>query len=262
MNLFAIAAENIASLETRLTECLAGMEPDSAQAVQRFAQWVEEYARIAVNMRIPVLVELLEGRPHHNIYEWAQEMSPLAGKTVDELLGERLGPFYDRRLAFDDAFDDGRRFRYGALNGGGTGLDSYGAWCVVLRSKPEQAACWQGDSLASDVNHIARCAIAYSHRHSLVAAERAGSAATSVAGRWPALILSGKAYFEVVFLDPIDLAAIDAVRVAHSTYQELWNLAFDAFGKKQGEAERALVSDFVRIFKAGKQGTIHLEVLP
>lgn len=262
MDLFAIATTNTAALETRLNECLEKLEQSSVLAVQGFAQWVEEHARVAINVRIPVLVELLEGRPHRNIYEWAEDMARLSGKTTDELLRERLGPFYDRRLAFDDSFKLGRRFRYGALNGGGAGLDSYGAWCVVLAGQEfQQAACWQGDSLDSDAQSIAGRAVAYSHRHRLVAAEQSERAATSDSGLWPMLLLDGKEYFEVVFVEPVTLATIGAVRVAHGTYRTLWDLAFNAFGTKQSEAERALVSDFVCVLKAEQQGRIHLEVL-
>ncbi|MBF0531313.1 MAG: hypothetical protein HQK55_18995, partial [Deltaproteobacteria bacterium] len=139
------------------------------------------------------------------------------------ILEEKLGKYYDRRLAFDNAFEDGTRFRYGALNAGGVGLSLFGDFCMVLnRSFMESlndAVYLPDDSLVCcfnelhqfDVDAVRRKVCPHTHRH---------------------------------YLD------------------ELFNLAFERRGRQLSEADSALMLHFVQILKATRKRSIPLEVLP
>ena len=84
-------------------------------------------------MRPSVLTGLIAGGRHQNVYEWADEQSRLSSRPIMEILQEKLGAYFRRRIHFDDTFDQGRQFRYGALNIGGLGPYRYGQFCTVLR---------------------------------------------------------------------------------------------------------------------------------
>ena len=73
-------------------------------------------------MKLFVIGDLLNGRAYQNKHEWAHEQVGHSGRTPDEILRENLGSYYEKRIAFDNAFNDGVRFRYGALNAGNLGL--------------------------------------------------------------------------------------------------------------------------------------------
>jgi hypothetical protein len=118
---------------------------------KQFAAWVEAEALISINVKLFVIVELLNGGRYQNTFEWAQEQAVLSGRSVDDALRERLHKFYDKRVTFDRAFNNGEQFRYGALNGGGVGLPEYDPYCVVLTRTFQRSltdiAWLPGDSL-------------------------------------------------------------------------------------------------------------------
>lgn len=114
LNLFTLAKANAARVQSVFDALISNLPDRQAAIVREFAHWVESAAIVSINVKLLVVVELLAGRNYRNIYEWAEEMASLCGRTRQEILRERLGSFYDRRVAFDSAFERGAEFRYGA----------------------------------------------------------------------------------------------------------------------------------------------------
>lgn len=269
-DLFAMAVANSAAIEKDFENLAAGGSVLDASALRSFARWVEANALISINVQLFVLAELLNGRNLQNIHEWADEQGRISGRRAEEALREKLGDFYDRRLAFDDAFIGGRAFRYGAMNARNVGLPKYAPYCMVLTrtfiNGIPGIAYWPGDSLKAyftadgslDLDSLSRRISAHTHRHLMVAMERAVDASVAEDADWPKLVV-GDNYFEAAFVGAVSLGDVQCVRMLTAERDRLWDLAFSNFGKKLRDAERALVNDFVQLQRAIKEGRIQLE---
>ena len=67
--------------------------------------------------------------------------------------------------------------------------------------------------------------------------------------------------FEVVFVGDVSLNTVQCVRGLKSEYDRMWDMAFASFGRKLGDAERALVHDFVQMRRGVVDGKIQVEVV-
>lgn len=273
LDLFAIARANAGAVHAAFEAAVAGLPEAEAAAVREFAAWVEAEGLISINDHLCIVVELLTRGRYQNTYEWAKDQASLTGQAVEDILRRRLGGFYDRRVAFDNTFKDGETFRYGALNAGGAGLPKYGSYCLVLarafQNALPQIAYLPGDSLTVcfsadgqlDQAAVERCATPHAHRHEMVALHRAGEAPVTPKAEWPKLVLGAGRYFEAVFVGEVTLQALNCVRVPRSEYDRKWDRTFASFGKKCGDAERALMHDFRRLLLARRDNEVELEIV-
>jgi len=273
LDLFAIARGNANAVQTAFDSVIAAMPPEHAALVREFAAWVEAEALISINVKLFVVVEFLNGGRHQNTHEWAREQSRLSGRSAEDALRERLQKFHDKRVAFDRAFEGGERFRYGALNAGGAGLPEYAPYCIVLtrvfQTSLSDVAYLPGDSLeicvaadgSFDVSVVESRVAPQTHRHLLVAKERASEVPPTDKPDWAGLVASRRRYFEVVFVGEVCLNTVKCVRVLKTEYDRMWDMAFASFGGKLGDAERALVHDFVQMRRGVVDGKIQVEVM-
>lgn len=276
LNLFSIAANNANDVYTVFNTAIKNLSDQESINVTEFAAWVESETLISINLRLCVIAELLCGNPYKNIHEWAQQQAMLSGRAKDEILRERLKGYYEKRLAFDCAFEDGEQFRYGALNAKSMGLFAYGAYCVVLTSNFQisltQSAYLSDDSLEKcfaksntfDHNALVQNAAPYSYRHWLAANKRMTEISQAPKDAWPELLISSdcKQYVEVIFTGEIKSDALQCIRMSQKEYELMWALAFANFGISQSEAERAWVQDFNQLLMAQRDGKIQLEIMP
>lgn len=229
LDLFAIARDNANAIQSAFESAITGFSSKQATFLRNFASWVKEEGSISINVKLLVVVELIVGGRYQNTHEWAEEQSRLSGRPAEDILRERLQRFYEQRMAFDRAFRDGERFRYGALNAGGAGLREYDPYCAVLRdtfsASLTDVAYLPGDSLkicfaadgSLDCGAAERYAAPHSHRHILVANERAKEVSTTGRKEWHKLVTSPNRYFEVIFLGEVTLNSIDSVRMLKAT---------------------------------------------
>lgn len=273
LDLFAIARGNANAVHAAFESVIAGMPPERAALVRDFATWVEAEALISINVKLFVIVEFLNGGRYQNIYEWAQEQSRLSGRPAEDALRERLHEHYEKRTAFDRAFVNGERFRYGALNGGSAGLPEYDPYCVVLTRNSETSlgdiACLPGDSLkiclgadgSFDPTAVQSRTAPHTHRHLMAARERANEVSLADKHEWPRLVASPGRYFEVVFIGDVSLNTIECIRVPKTEHDRMRDMAFASFGRKLCDAERALVHDFVQMCRGVVDGRMQVEVV-
>ena len=212
LDLFAIARANADAVQAAFESVVASMRPEQAALVQEFAAWIEAETSIAINVKLFVIVEFLNGGRYQNTYEWAREQSRLSGRSAEDALRERLHKFYEKRVTFDRAFKDGEKFRYGALNGGRAWLPEYAPYCVVLSRNSmtslSDIAYLPGDSLkicfkadgAFNTTVIESRTAPHTHRHLMAANERATDIPLANKPDWPELVASSDRYFEVVFI--------------------------------------------------------------
>jgi hypothetical protein len=269
LDLFATAEGNRAALEARYSALRAGKEPGSASQLDAFADYVGRHGLVSINMRPWVLSNLLVEDAYQNMYEFASEQSAVSGRDADEVLREKLGSLYGKRLAFDGAFVDGRRFRYGALNLGGTGMTCYGQFCVVLKPlfhAGHAMAYLVGDSLRTCLDSagaliravVEQQTAPHSHRQFLAALKHANDLPSRSESDWPALVCCNSEFIEVIFLREVKTDSIGEVRIGQPEYQTLWDLAFADFARELGAGESALANDFVQILRAAERRGINI----
>jgi len=273
-NLFRIAQTNAASLEEQLKEVQANMDPQAAQKLADFLSWFLAEARISINLPAAVLATFSRGGVYLNIHAWASEQETLSGRGAVECLRERLGTYFDRRLAFDTAFENGEKFVYAAVNAGGPGLSSrFDTFCVVLAPNgscsPETAAYLPGDSLdccfdesgAFSLELVSRMICPHPHCHCLAAVKLGQRATLTPRQSWPSVVLSDTDYIEVVLASAPGFNEVAEIRVHRRIYDDLWNLAFANFARKLSDAEKALVLDFTYLVAESREGKFRLEVV-
>lgn len=273
IDLFAVARGNAHAVQEAFDSAAASMPTDQAALLREFAAWIEAEALVSINVKLFVIVEFLNGGRYQNTYEWAQEQARLSGRCAEDIMRERLHKFYDKRVAFDRAFNSGEQFRYGALNGGGAGLPEYDPYCAVLtrdfQTSLTHIAWLPGDSLkicfaaddSLDTTVVESRTAPDTHRHLLAATERASEVPPADKRDWAGLVASPGRYFEAVFLGDVSLNTVKCVRVLKTEYDRMWDMAFASFGRKLGDAERALVHDFVQMRRGVVDGKIQVEVV-
>ena len=269
IDLFALANARISHLEKSFE---ASVQSSADIPLLEFAQWALENSSISINAHLPVISELLNGRQYQNIYDWASEQEHLSGRMEEDILRERLGCWFERRVEFDAYLLNGRLLRYGAMNAGTIGLRQYAPYCVVLtrafQDGLSEVAYWGGDSLEIcfsvdgifDDQVITQRIAPHSHRHFMVAVERSAEV-TNDQWTWPKIVASDDHYFEAAFVGEVLLKSLECVRVLGSEYDRLSNLAFENFGRKLDVAERAHVQDFIQLRRAVVDGKIKVEVI-
>jgi len=205
------------------------------------------------------------------MYEWAEEQALLCSRPVEEILREKLGRFFNRRINFDRTFEDGRRFRYGVLNIGGVGADHYGIFCAVLNSDfvgPDTLIAYlMRDSLTTympteakiNITTLRQEVATHSHRHYLAALKHAGELATSNRSDWARMVCCDDRYSEAIFVKDVDLPSIAAVRVKEAEYTRLFALAFNEYTQHHDDATHSLKANFIRILRAEQEGHFPVE---
>lgn len=274
LNLFRIASENGKPLDDQLSTAFLQCETDVQTTLKQFMDWLFHEGHVSLNLQPFILACFIQTGTYQNIYEWALEQETLSGRSRDECLRERLGDFYDRRIAFDGAFEDGEHFRYGALNVKSPGFTSkFGKFCAVLKREfvdSVDMAYLPEDSLTTYLNELGEMDLSaftsavapHSHRHVLAVIKHFDTIPDTPETSWPTLILSDDTYIEAIFTERFSQEDVHEVRIRQEDYTELWDLAFSDFGKKLSIAEKALVVDFIAILKASHDGLFfHLEVL-
>lgn len=274
LNLFQIARENAKDIEKQLSTSLSRCDNNAQATINEFTEWLLDKASVSINRAPSILAHFIQNNTYYNIYEWATDQEYLSGRPREECLRERLGNYYDRRMSFDGAFQDGEQFRYGALNAGGPGLvTKFDTFCIVFDRKfldKIELAYLKEDSLFAcinaqgevDLSKVCNIVAPHSHRHVLAAIKHFDMIPTTSDKEWARLILNDNIYIEAIFTERFSKENINKIRVLKNNYDDLWDLAFSDFGKKLTEAEKALVSDFTTIVKGDKQGLFVLEVLP
>lgn len=273
LNLFQIARENAKGLEKQLADAISRCDNNAQVTINEFTKWLFDKASVSINLPPYILAHFIQNGTYYNIYEWSREQEDLSGRPREACLREKLGTYYDRRMLFDGAFQNGEQFRYGALNAGGPGLvTKFGMFCIVLdkdfldRIEP---AYLKDDSLfvcfiargEVDLSKVGSIVAPHSHRHVLAAIKHFDVIPTASDKEWARHILNDNSYIEAIFTARFSREDIHKIKVMKENYDELWDLAFSDFGKKLTGAEKALVFDFTTIVKGGKLGFFVLEVL-
>jgi hypothetical protein len=272
LNLFVIAAENVAVLNQDMGALLSKVSAAHRDSLVLYSERVRRDGRISVNMHQRVLSSFLSLQRHLNMHEWVASVSPFTSIPREEIFRQRLGEFYEPRIAFDSCFEDGQSFRYGALNIGGLGAWFYGEYCILLREEVSgrDVTYLRSDSLKAyvlpglriDESAIRRDAAPHAHRHCLAVLKHAKEVPLIAEDQWAGMLCSNNELIEAIFTVELTLDQVESIRMPRPDFEARYRLAFESFRDKTlSEQDRFIVTEFRTTLIRLKESKIPLEVV-
>lgn len=270
-DLAALAQQNASRLQEAMDTLIEQAATDHADVVTRFAA-VVQHSGVSLNLRNAGLIGLLSTERHLNIHDVAALYAKELGADADKILRRQLGPWYERRIAFDDTFAGGRSFHYGCLHIGGTGATIYGEYCVVLRADALAAAgalmYLRHDSAKDyvdatgtvDLGRIASDTAPHDARH-LLAALKCEADLTDDASAWPKVLCSDAGYIEAIFAKADVKGDIAAIRIGRKRHAELYDLIVERYRRALSALEKAVIDDFATVLSLMQGADLKFEVL-
>jgi hypothetical protein len=148
-----------------------------------------------------------------------------------------------RRDAFEARWQHGRRFVYGAVNGGNMGTEGFfGGFCIVVNdprtAEPRALAVFPADTAQTytdeqgrlDAAATSAAATRWEDRTALAVRERADEAMASPRHEWADVLCRPNHYLEVV-IAPLALGSVDEVRLRASDLERLEELELEDLAK-------------------------------
>lgn len=265
MNFDTLCDSNTVNIETRYADCLA-VSGTARARLEEFSSQVSAKGAISVNMRPTVLLDFLHSGSHLNIHEWVNRILLHSSKTKAAILQEKLGSYYEKRLAFDGFFDCGELFQYGALTIGGLGPVRYGEYCVVASSVAMRTRGTVGyllrDSLSAyvtsdakvDIDAVEKDCAPESRKHYLATIKHSSGLPAMPTDAWATMLCGNDDYVEAIFTGGSTSVDVTTVRIASIDYELYWEYAFNEFRSKLSELDRFRVDTFAQVLE-------HLEKL-
>lgn len=197
---------------------------DLSGRLTRFREFVAESA-FGTNVRLDKLPAFERARAIVDARSYFILLSAGDVAAGLALFAASQGGYLRGRQGFEDLWENGRRFIYGAVNGGGSGVEGFGPVCLVLADVqsgsvdalgvfPEDTVKRYVDA-NGDINHELACAeaTAWEDRAELGVLERSEEASATTAADWPGLLCSADDYLEIVITGPLSLEAVIEVRL-------------------------------------------------
>lgn len=277
MNIFEMASQNIDNLK-RDYSILEGRckNQNDLEVMRGFASLIEDTWMISINMRPFILNSFLISGVYLNIYklkkETKKQLEEVKQKvSVEQTIKMHSKDYYQPRITFDRTFEDGEKFKYGALTIGGIGLQKYGECCVVFNREQSKEflslAFIKEESLHYiEENHVSiqklRQEVAdREHVHLLAALKHENDILRISGEEWPSLICCDNCYIETVTTDHILDEHIESVRVNKKYYDFIKNLLYRDFISEISDSERVLLYTFLNMQKLLEKRGIRLEVV-
>lgn len=278
MDIFNIADRNSDNLiaQYKLLE-RAYKNQNNLDILNRFTELIKDKWTISINMRPWILNNFLIAGRYKNVYELEKEREDELKKekelkiSVEQALEKHLKDYYKSRVTFDHTFEDGEKFKYGALNIGGLGLKRYGEYCVVIKRKQSEEhsslAFIKEGSLNYVNNHvnIEQLSQDIANRecvHFLATLKHENDIESIPANEWPSMICGDESYIEAITIDDILNTHIKSVRMSKKDYQfYYYDYLYKDFISELSISEKYQLYMLLGIFKLlAKQG-IKLEVI-
>lgn len=277
MNIFEMARENSGNLKQNY--CLLEdkyINRNDLDILRKFTEFIKDNCNVSINMKPFVLNSFLLTGTYMNVYELKKEgKKQLKGMVkpeipVEEAVKRHLKSYYISRTTFDRTFEDGEKFKYGALNTGGLGLRKHGKYCVVIKrnqtNEYQTLTFIKEDSLHYfDGNHVdvERLSRDMANRECvhLLAALKHDKDIQIFPEKWASLVCGDECYVEAVTKDDILKNHIESVRMTKEYYDFITELLYKEYLSEISEVERTWLYDFKHMQELLKKEGIKLEVI-
>lgn len=255
MNIFDIADQNSDNLKGSYYSLEKRYRSrNNLNILTKFAILIKDKWAISINMRQCVLNDLLIAGRYKNVYELKRERAEeLRGvikleTSVEQAVGKRLKGYYKSRIAFDRTFEDGEKFRYGALNIGGLGLRKYGEYCIVIKRKQSEEYSSLAFIKEDSLNYvggrrviIGQLSQEIANRecvHHLVALKHEDNIHRISADQWASMICCNKSNIEAITTDDILSKHIQSVRMSKKEYLLYYDYLYKDFISELSDPEK------------------------
>ena len=278
MNIFDIANQNLDNLKTQYKLLKERHEDQNNLGIfSNFVKLVKNKWSISINMRHWALNNFLIAGKYKNVYELKKEQGEGLRKvrkleiSVEQAVEKDLKGYYKGRETFDCAFEDGEKFKYGALNIGGLGLKKYGEYCVIIKRKQSEEfsslAFIKKDSLnyvdGHHVNIEQLCQDIANKEcvHPLVTLKHENDIVGIPADEWTSMICCDESYIEAITKDEIKNSHIESVRMSKEDYLLYYDYLFKDYISEISKMEKYQLYMLLGIFKLLDKQGIKLEVI-
>ena len=274
MNIFDLADQNSHNLQEKVQSGQTDQNPRG-----KFAGFVKDRWTISINMKPSDLLKFLSSGRYKNEREVAigdVEMMKKMGETdvsLEQLRKKRLKGYHESRTEFNRVFEDGERFKYGALNIGGLGTTNYGSYCVVIKRERSEEflvlAFIKEDSLNNYVDRgyvdIERLKPDVANRecvHILAVIKHGDDVEGLSANEYASMICCDEHYIEAITTDDILNKHINSVRTSKKENSLVGKQFFDVKWLGSADIEKQhRVDDFTNINNLLAANRIEIEVL-
>lgn len=277
MNLFEMTSQNAGNLKRNY--CLLKnrcVDQDELDLLSEFVRSIKDEWTVSINMRPFVLSYFLIAGRYMNVYELKEESkNHIKGAepevSVEQAIKRHLRDYYKSRTTFDRTFEDGEKFKYGALNIGGIGLRKFGEYCVIMNQrqlrthmslvfiKEDSLHYVKGDQI--DIKRLGQEISDRGSVHFLAALKHEHTTKTIPPDEWAYLICCDECYIEAVTMDNISNKHIESIRVSKKYYEFISDLFYKDFISEISDEEKALLYDFKIMREVSKKEGIRLEVI-
>jgi len=252
-------------------------ENNNLEKLNMFASAVKNTWTVAINMKNRALISFLISGNYKNVYELKKNDEKILIQEIkldisaEKAAKLRLKEFSRPRFTFDGTFNNGDRFKYGALNLKGNGIQKYGEYCVVFKREHLEKfftlAFIKEDSLnyvCDDKINFQRFSQDISNRkdiHKLASIKHENDLDTDNE-KLTLKICSENCYIEAVTADDILKQHIGCIRISKKKYSLYFdNLYKDFKSELSDPEERCNVENFKNIIELLNQQHINLEVI-
>jgi hypothetical protein len=278
VNIFDIANQNLGNLKTQYKLLKERHEDQNNLGIfSNFVKLVKNKWSISINMRHWTLNNFLIAGRYKNVYEFKKERGEELGKvrkleiSVEQAVEKHLKGYYKSRVTFDRTFEDGEKFKYGALNIGGLGLNKYGEYCVILKREQSEEysslAFIKEDSLNyidghhMNIEQLCQDIANKECVHSLVTLKHENDIEGIPADEWASMICCDESYIEAITKDEIKNTHIESVRMSKDDYFLYYDYLFKDFASEISTMEKYQLYLLLGIFKLLDEQRIKLEVI-
>ena len=278
MNILDLANQNSDSLRTRyelLKESYA--DQNDLDMLNDFVKLVKDKWAISINMRQWVLNNFLVAGKYENIYGLKKERGEEIAKVreleipLEQAIEKHLKGYYKSRVTFDRNFEDGEKFKYGALNIGGLGIKKYGEYCVVIKREQleehSSLAFIREDSLNYVDNHhvnikqLSQDIANTECVHLLVILKHENDIGRIPVDICASMICCDESYIEAITKDEILSSYIESVRMSKKDYHLYYDYLLKDYISEISDMEKYQLYILLGIFELLDQQGIELEVI-
>jgi len=277
MDIFEIAGQNWDNLK-RYYCLLKGRCKDQNEldVLNKFAGTIKDEWTISINMRSFALTNFLIAGAYMNVYERKKEIKKHLKRfkletPVEEAIRKHLGSYYKSRTTFDRMFENGEKFKYGALTIGGLGLREFGEYCVVIKRKQskdyvslafikkESLDYVDGDQL--DIKRLRQDVADRESVHFLAVLKHEGDIKSIPADEWASLICRDGCYIEAVTADDILNNHIERIWISKEDCYLYYVYLYMDYLSSLPDFEKHVLFEFLNIQELSKKHGIKLEVI-
>jgi len=238
--------------------------------LEAFTKMIESEWTISINMPPERILRFLTLGYCDSIHGYIESLERTIEKTSDIVVDQEavyralLKSWKDKRIAFEQKFDGGDRFKYGALNFSKIGIiGKYGYFYVILeRLKIEQYLSlvfimydslrkYVDNNCCVNIGQLAQEIANKDHVQILSSIKHEGDIGSTPDYDWPKMICNDDNYIEAIIQDEIRVEHIGIVYIKRSKFDELYNDIFNklADGSLDGSFVKSYLSDLNTIFE-------------